>query len=93
MVEEATVHSYDLPSSSEDEAVERVGGKGDIWEDSDDDFGDIKEAGRGDEISGGLSVRRFRPNIVVEGPAAWNEDDWKVVKIGEVGDTISGEWV
>lgn len=31
----------------------------------------------------GLSVRRFRTNIVLEGPPAYDEDDWKYVKIGE----------
>ncbi|TGZ82522.1 MOSC-domain-containing protein [Ascodesmis nigricans] len=29
-----------------------------------------------------LSVRRFRANIIVEGPDAYNEDDWKVLEIG-----------
>lgn len=28
-----------------------------------------------------LSVRRFRPNILVEGPVAYDEDDWKLVSI------------
>ena len=30
-----------------------------------------------------LSVRRFRANIVTSGPTAYDEDDWKVVRIGE----------
>lgn len=29
-----------------------------------------------------LTVRRFRPNIVIEGPAAYDEDDWKRIQIG-----------
>lgn len=30
-----------------------------------------------------LTVRRFRTNIVLEGPPAYDEDDWKSVRIGE----------
>lgn len=29
-----------------------------------------------------LSLRRFRANIVVEGPSAYDEDDWKRISIG-----------
>ncbi len=29
-----------------------------------------------------FSARRFRPNILVAGPSAYNEDDWKKVRIG-----------
>ena len=29
-----------------------------------------------------LSTRRFRPNILLTGPYAYNEDDWKRIKIG-----------
>jgi uncharacterized protein YcbX len=29
-----------------------------------------------------FSARRFRSNIVVEGPEAYNEDDWKKIRIG-----------
>ena len=29
-----------------------------------------------------LSFRRFRPNILIEGPVAYDEDDWKRVSIG-----------
>ena len=29
-----------------------------------------------------FSARRFRPNILVTGPAAYDEDDWKRVRIG-----------
>jgi uncharacterized protein YcbX len=28
-------------------------------------------------------MRRFRPNIVIRADAAWAEDNWKVVRIGE----------
>jgi len=31
-----------------------------------------------------LSVRRFRPNLVVEGAAAYAEDDWRRIRIGGV---------
>lgn len=30
-----------------------------------------------------LDIRRFRPNIVVDGAAAWAEDDWQSLSIGE----------
>ena len=33
---------------------------------------------------GPLPMNRFRPNVVVEGTAAWAEDDWSRVAIGEV---------
>ncbi|MEU6251103.1 MOSC N-terminal beta barrel domain-containing protein [Streptomyces sp. NPDC047043] len=33
---------------------------------------------------GPLPMNRFRPNVVVSGTAAWAEDDWSVVSIGEV---------
>ncbi|RVX67300.1 hypothetical protein B0A52_09338 [Exophiala mesophila] len=29
-----------------------------------------------------FSSRRFRPNILIQGPAAFNEDDWKIIRIG-----------
>lgn len=29
-----------------------------------------------------LRMNRFRPNVVVEGPAAWEEDAWRRVRIG-----------
>lgn len=32
----------------------------------------------------GVQVEQFRPNIVVSGAAAWEEDSWKVIRIGEV---------
>ncbi|MFF3302046.1 MOSC domain-containing protein [Streptomyces sp. NPDC002908] len=33
---------------------------------------------------GPLPMDRFRPNVVVDGTAAWAEDDWQRVAIGEV---------
>ena len=30
-----------------------------------------------------LPMARFRPNVVVRGAAAWTEDDWRVLRIGE----------
>ncbi|WP_405622685.1 MOSC domain-containing protein [Streptomyces sp. NBC_00076] len=33
---------------------------------------------------GPLPMNRFRPNMVVAGTAAWAEDDWSLVSIGEV---------
>lgn len=30
-----------------------------------------------------LNVLRFRPNIIVTGPEAYDEDDWKLIKIGK----------
>ncbi|MEU8586006.1 MOSC N-terminal beta barrel domain-containing protein [Streptomyces sp. NPDC048664] len=33
---------------------------------------------------GPLPMNRFRPNVVIEGTAAWAEDDWRRVAIGEV---------
>ena len=30
-----------------------------------------------------LSVMQFRPNIVITGPKAYHEDDWKKIKIGD----------
>jgi uncharacterized protein YcbX len=29
-------------------------------------------------------MEQFRPNLVVTGAAAWEEDTWKVIRIGEV---------
>ncbi len=33
---------------------------------------------------GPLPMARFRPNVVVDGTAAWAEDDWRRIRIGEV---------
>lgn len=33
---------------------------------------------------GPLPMNRFRPNVVVDGSAAWAEDDWSIIAIGEV---------
>lgn len=30
-----------------------------------------------------LTIRRFRPNILLEGPPPYDEDDWKYVRIGK----------
>jgi hypothetical protein len=35
-------------------------------------------------IEGPLPMRRFRPNVVVAGSAAWEEDAWRRVRIGDV---------
>lgn len=29
-----------------------------------------------------FSAKRFRPNILIQGPEAFNEDDWKTIRIG-----------
>ncbi|MEV0478373.1 MOSC domain-containing protein, partial [Streptomyces prunicolor] len=40
---------------------------------------------QGDHAAEGpLPMNRFRPNVVVAGTAAWAEDDWSGVAIGEV---------
>ncbi|MEZ0325460.1 MAG: MOSC domain-containing protein [Fimbriimonas sp.] len=31
-----------------------------------------------------IPIRRFRPNIVVEGSNAYEEDDWSVIRVGEL---------
>lgn len=37
----------------------------------------------GKDVINGLSARRFRSNIVLEGPPAYDEDDWKRCRIGK----------
>ncbi|SQI25829.1 Flavodoxin reductases (ferredoxin-NADPHreductases) family 1 [Salmonella enterica subsp. arizonae] len=32
----------------------------------------------------GVQMEQFRPNLVVSGVAAWEEDNWKVLRIGDV---------
>ncbi len=39
---------------------------------------------RGEEVPEPLPMARFRPNLVVDGPAAFAEDEWLRVRIGEV---------
>lgn len=36
-----------------------------------------------DHDGAGLSMTRFRPNLVVSGAPAWAEDDWRRVRIGD----------
>ncbi|KAL2811680.1 hypothetical protein BJX63DRAFT_422221 [Aspergillus granulosus] len=36
-----------------------------------------------------LSIRRFRANIIIQGPAAFIEDDWKRIRIGPSSSTSS----
>ena len=37
-----------------------------------------------------VDARRFRPNLVVDGAAAWAEDDWRALRIGaRDGDIVS----
>jgi uncharacterized protein YcbX len=31
-----------------------------------------------------IPMRRFRPNLVIDGPEAWAEDHWRRIRIGEV---------
>ena len=31
-----------------------------------------------------LSMRRFRPNVVIDGASAWDEDTWRLIRIGSV---------
>jgi uncharacterized protein YcbX len=40
---------------------------------------------RGETAPEPLPIQRFRPNLVVEGAAAFAEDDWQRVRIGDVG--------
>ena len=35
-----------------------------------------------------LAMARFRPNVVIAGSAAWEEDDWRVLRIGDVTLTL-----
>ncbi|NUW44298.1 MOSC domain-containing protein [Nonomuraea rhodomycinica] len=47
-------------------------------------------AERGEEPRPPLSMRRFRPNVVIDGVAEpFDEDTWKRVRIGEVGFRVS----
>ncbi|SUG48404.1 Flavodoxin reductases (ferredoxin-NADPHreductases) family 1 [Salmonella enterica subsp. arizonae] len=34
--------------------------------------------------SAGVQMEQFRPNLVISGVAAWEEDSWKVLRIGDV---------
>lgn len=35
-----------------------------------------------------LSIRRFRANIIIQGPEAFTEDHWKRISVGGVGDGV-----
>jgi uncharacterized protein YcbX len=40
---------------------------------------------RGDRAQEGpLPMNRFRPNVVIGGTAAWDEDEWRRIRIGEI---------
>ncbi|MCW2787624.1 MAG: hypothetical protein JWP74_4141 [Marmoricola sp.] len=39
---------------------------------------------RGEEPPAPLPIERFRPNIVIDGDAAFAEDDWSRIRVGEV---------
>ncbi|MFD6418552.1 MOSC domain-containing protein [Streptomyces sp. NPDC060194] len=39
---------------------------------------------------GPLPMDRFRPNLVVDGPPAWAEDDWRRLRIGRVELRVAG---
>jgi uncharacterized protein len=47
---------------------------------SEESFADVNE-----RLEKKINIIRFRPNIVVSGTRAWDEDDWKEITIGEVG--------
>ena len=36
------------------------------------------------QLASPVPMNRFRPNLVVSGALAWGEDDWKLLRIGEV---------
>lgn len=37
----------------------------------------------GAHLGGEISMRRFRPNLVIGGAAAWEEDTWRAIRIGK----------
>jgi len=49
-------------------------------------LGDLNEriAASPRAAAGPLPMRRFRPNVVVAGAAAWAEDGWRLLQIGEM---------
>ncbi|OWY41125.1 molybdenum cofactor biosysynthesis protein [Xenophilus sp. AP218F] len=36
------------------------------------------------ELAAPVTARHFRPNLVIDGEYAWEEDEWQVIRIGEV---------
>ena len=37
-----------------------------------------------ERVGSGIAMRRFRPNFVIAGAAPWEEDTWRVIRIGKV---------
>ena len=43
----------------------------------------------GRDAGSDIDVRRFRPNVVVAGAAAWAEDDWRALAVGDGSDVLT----